>query len=127
MMNLLDQDHRKAQLRRVLDVIFPVSYVKKYHQPPQSVCSLIQFKCASKCQPNKLTETGKDCPKDDVCCKVSSEPASRIAIRNLHNQLNASLQEHQAKPAGLCPVRRAIYDQCLGRLARLSSEISTKL
>jgi hypothetical protein len=86
-----------AQLRRVLDAMFPHSYIKLYHQPPQSVCSLFNIRPSS---------------------EPSSEPSSRVQVLHLQDQLNESLVEHRAKPVGLCPIRRAIYDQCFDEIIR---------
>lgn len=123
-------------LRRVLNVMFPQSYIELYHRAPHSVCSLFNFKCnlspssgdvtLIKQQPEEeegiLTgqQGGRPAqaqarPRAQVKLEASSEPSSRAKVVNLREQLSSSLVEHQAKAIGLCPIRRAIYDQCFGR------------
>lgn len=129
-----------AQLRRVLDIIFPADYLRRYHRPPQSICSLLQIKCWPRCQmlatdkqniyySANIHATNHDDPTTSPTtspsqiqhqhqhqCQVSSEPSSRYAIRCLRQQLQSSLEQHGAKAVGLCHIRRTIYDQCLGGL-----------
>ena len=93
-----------AHLRKVLNVMFPHSYLKLYHRPPYSVCSIFKTK-TTQCSEEELEDS----------LEASSEPASRAQILSLQKQLQGSLAEHQAKLVGLCPIRRAIYDQCFGR------------
>lgn len=111
-----------AQLRKVLNVMFPPSYIKLNHRPPNTVCSLLNTTCWPRiyCNSNhdyygdsreQLSDSDSGIEQDFA----STEPASRKSVITLRDHLNSSLIQHQAKPVGLCPIRRAIYDQCFGR------------
>jgi hypothetical protein len=149
--------HSVAQLRKVLSVMFPHSYIGLYHQPPHSVCSPFRIKqvapAASATKVNLVMKNKKKkksaqseqvllgvdqerlpvdehdnggqsslSPSSSTCSSAlfnlrlepSTEPSSRVQVLQLHDQLADSLVGHKAKPVGLCPVRRAIYDQCFG-------------
>lgn len=116
--------NNNAQLRKVLNVMFPSSYIKLHHRPPNTVCSLLnttnwpQITCNSNQRDyDDLREQFVD--SDSVIEQqelASTEPTSRKSVITLRDHLNSSLVKHQAKPVGLCPIRRAIYDQCFGRL-----------
>lgn len=119
----LQQQSAAAQLRRTLNVMFPHSYIKLYHQPPHSVCTLFSIK--QSCSPSSFVTSSTYSGGDDgdklnrpqspgVRFEASTEPSSRAHVIQLQDQLQASLVEHQARPVGLCPIRRAIYDQCFG-------------
>lgn len=99
-----------AYLRKVLNTMFPPSYILCYHTQPNSICSLL----------NTTQQRNANCLQQeqstDCTYEVSTEPMSRSNLINFRDEFNASLVEHQAKQAGLCPIRRAIYDQCFGRL-----------
>lgn len=101
-----------AQVGRVLNVMFPHSYIEQYHRPPHSVCSIFKTKTASE----MASESADECRFE-----ASSEPTARAQVVQLQQQLQDSLAVHQAKPVGLCPVRRAIYDQCFGRCKPLEA------
>lgn len=47
--------------------------------------------------------------------QVSSEPATRLDVINLQEQLDMRLQQLQARETGICPVRRELYTQCFGQ------------
>lgn len=118
-----------AQLRRVLGVMFPPSYIKLYHQPPHSVCSLFNFKQVAPLDaPTTTNSKGNQKSKQvdeqashlwtasvNVRLEPSTEPSSRAQVLHLQDQLEESLVGHKAKSTGLCPIRRAIYDQCFGK------------
>jgi len=97
---------RGASLGKILNIMFPPSYIELHHRPPNSVCSLLNTRCCSKSEQVKLR---------DLRYEVSTEPSSRASFISLRENLNSSLMEHQAKPVGLCPIRRVIFDQCFGK------------
>lgn len=49
---------------------------------------------------------------------VSKDPASRLDVLALQEQLEKRLMERQAREAGICPVRRELYGQCFDELIR---------
>eukprot|EP01062_Namystynia_karyoxenos_P042400 TRINITY_DN309_c0_g1_i1.p2 TRINITY_DN309_c0_g1~~TRINITY_DN309_c0_g1_i1.p2 ORF type:complete len:267 (+),score=137.81 TRINITY_DN309_c0_g1_i1:84-803(+) len=49
---------------------------------------------------------------------VSSTPATRLDVINLQEQLDARLQQRQARETGVCPVREELYAQCFDELIR---------
>jgi dynein light intermediate chain len=49
---------------------------------------------------------------------VSSTPATRLDVVTLHEQLNAKLQQRQARETGICPIREELYSQCFDELIR---------
>lgn len=98
--------------------MFPEQYIKLYHRPPHSVCSLLNTKHRASGRDDIDTDpTTEDLNDGQWRIEASTEPSSRAAVSNLRESFEASLVEHQAKPVGLCPIRRAIYDQCFGELA----------
>ncbi|XP_021941417.1 33 kDa inner dynein arm light chain, axonemal isoform X2 [Zootermopsis nevadensis] len=50
--------------------------------------------------------------------QVSSIPATRLDVLNLQEQLDARLQQRQAREMGICPVRRELYTQCFDEVIR---------
>lgn len=102
-----------AYLRKVLNVMFPSSYISSYHIPPNSICTLLST------SQNRIGFQHESTSNTNTY-EASTEPISRANLINFRNQFNDSLIEHQAKQAGLCPIRRAIYDQCFGRLTVLN-------
>ena len=97
--------NNSAQLRKVLNDMFPQSYIQMYHQPPNSVCSLLNTRCWNNQSANLSPDDQQ--AEQHLYLEASTEP--------LRDHFNASLAAHQAKRMGLCPIRRAIYDQCFGR------------
>lgn len=100
--------YQATRLRKVLNVMFPHSYIELYHQPPRSVCSIFKMKTIAWQQEDDSSAILK--------YEASSEPLNRTQIVSFQQQLQRSLVEHGAKLVGLCSIRRAIYDQCFGRL-----------
>jgi dynein light intermediate chain, axonemal len=49
---------------------------------------------------------------------VSKEPATRLDVINLQEQLDKRLLERKARETGICPVREELYTQCLDELIR---------
>jgi dynein light intermediate chain len=49
---------------------------------------------------------------------VSSTPATRLDVINLQEQLDARIQQRQARETGICPVREELYGQCFDELIR---------
>merc|ERR1711971_104615 len=49
---------------------------------------------------------------------VSNQPATRLDVMNLQEQLDLKLQQRQARETGICPVRRELYAQCFDELIR---------
>lgn len=49
---------------------------------------------------------------------VSKEPASRMDVIALQEQLDKKLSERKARENGICPVREELYGQCLDELIR---------
>eukprot|EP01006_Ploeotia_vitrea_P042857 TRINITY_DN66666_c1_g2_i1.p1 TRINITY_DN66666_c1_g2~~TRINITY_DN66666_c1_g2_i1.p1 ORF type:complete len:241 (-),score=26.93 TRINITY_DN66666_c1_g2_i1:310-1032(-) len=49
---------------------------------------------------------------------VSSTPATRLDVINLQEQLDARIQQRQARETGICPVREELYAQCFDELIR---------
>ncbi|KAL1464227.1 hypothetical protein WDU94_003894, partial [Cyamophila willieti] len=50
--------------------------------------------------------------------QVSSDPATRLDVIKLNEQLDTRLQQRQAREAGICPVRRELFTQCFDELIR---------
>eukprot|EP00043_Microstomoeca_roanoka_P012502 m.121042 g.121042 ORF g.121042 m.121042 type:complete len:267 (-) comp15515_c0_seq1:372-1172(-) len=50
--------------------------------------------------------------------QVSASPATRLDVINLQEQLDAKLQQRQARETGICPVRRELYSQVFDELIR---------
>ena len=46
---------------------------------------------------------------------VSKKPATRLDVINMHEQLNIKLEQREARSTGICPIRRELYSQCLGK------------
>mmetsp|Transcript_36382 Transcript_36382/g.114055 ORF Transcript_36382/g.114055 Transcript_36382/m.114055 type:complete len:237 (-) Transcript_36382:231-941(-) len=49
---------------------------------------------------------------------TSKEPATRLDVISLQEQLDRRLQERQARENGICPVREDLYSQCFDELIR---------
>ena len=49
---------------------------------------------------------------------VSKEPAPRLDVITLQEQLDKRLLERQARETGICPVREDLYSQCFDELIR---------
>jgi len=49
---------------------------------------------------------------------VSKEPASRLDVISLQEQLDKKLNERKARETGICPVREELYGQCFDELIR---------
>mmetsp|Transcript_17690 Transcript_17690/g.39213 ORF Transcript_17690/g.39213 Transcript_17690/m.39213 type:complete len:241 (-) Transcript_17690:1553-2275(-) len=49
---------------------------------------------------------------------ASKEPASRLDVISLQEQLDKKLSERKARENGICPVREELYGQCLDELIR---------
>jgi dynein light intermediate chain len=49
---------------------------------------------------------------------VSKEPASRLDVIALQEQLDKKLSERKARETGICPVREELYGQCMDELIR---------
>jgi dynein light intermediate chain len=49
---------------------------------------------------------------------VSKEPASRLDVISLQEQLDKRLGDRKAREAGICPVREELYSQCFEELIR---------
>ena len=47
---------------------------------------------------------------------VSKVPASRLEVLNGQAALDQRLQQRQARPTGICPVREDLYKQSFGKL-----------
>lgn len=106
-----------AYLRKVLNNMFPSSYLKLYHQPPNTVCSLLKETVSHQnSNYSRYFKNQNQQQQDSNCCLIeaSTEPSSRSNIINLRKFFDQTLIDHQAKPVGLCPIRRSIYDQCFG-------------
>ncbi|XP_075210947.1 putative inner dynein arm light chain, axonemal Dnali1 [Lycorma delicatula] len=50
--------------------------------------------------------------------QVSSDPATRLDVLKLGEQLDMRLQQRQARETGICPVRRELFTQCFDELIR---------
>nr|XP_018910362.1 PREDICTED: 33 kDa inner dynein arm light chain, axonemal [Bemisia tabaci] len=50
--------------------------------------------------------------------QVSSDPATRLDVLKLAEQLDMRLQQRQARETGICPVRRELFTQCFDELIR---------
>ncbi|GAB1600613.1 33 kDa inner dynein arm light chain, axonemal-like [Argonauta hians] len=50
--------------------------------------------------------------------QVSSNPATRLDVVSLQEELDRRLQQRQARETGICPVRRELYSQCFDELIR---------
>lgn len=46
---------------------------------------------------------------------VSSQPAGRLDVQKLQEDLDKKLLQRQARDTGICPVREELYSQCFGR------------
>ena len=49
---------------------------------------------------------------------ASKEPASRLDVISLQEQLDKKLNERKARETGICPVREELYSQCCDELIR---------
>lgn len=49
---------------------------------------------------------------------VSKEPATRLDVIALQEQLDKKLSERKARETGICPVREDLYSQCFDELIR---------
>ncbi|CAG9857265.1 unnamed protein product [Phyllotreta striolata] len=49
---------------------------------------------------------------------VSTNPATRLDVVNLQEQLDMRLQQRQARETGICAVRRELYTQCFDEIIR---------
>jgi dynein light intermediate chain, axonemal len=49
---------------------------------------------------------------------VAKDPATRLDVITLQEQLDQRLMERQAREAGICPVREDLYAQCFDELIR---------
>ena len=49
---------------------------------------------------------------------MSKEPATRLDVIALQEQLDKKLSERKARETGICPVREELYGQCLDELIR---------
>ena len=45
---------------------------------------------------------------------VSSNPATRLDVITLQDQLDKRLLQNQARETGICPIREELYGQCFG-------------
>ncbi|KAJ8967922.1 hypothetical protein NQ314_002581, partial [Rhamnusium bicolor] len=50
--------------------------------------------------------------------QVSTQPATRLDVVNIQEQLDMRLQQRQARETGICPVRRELYSQCFDEIIR---------
>ncbi|XP_022189993.2 33 kDa inner dynein arm light chain, axonemal [Nilaparvata lugens] len=50
--------------------------------------------------------------------QVSSDPATRLDVLKLAEQLEMRLQQRQARETGICPVRRELFTQCFDEIIR---------
>lgn len=50
--------------------------------------------------------------------QVSTNPATRLDVVNVQEQLDMRLQQRQARETGICPIRRELYNQCFDELIR---------
>ncbi|XP_053311188.1 axonemal dynein light intermediate polypeptide 1-like [Spea bombifrons] len=50
--------------------------------------------------------------------RVSSAPSTRMDVVRVQEELDAKLQQRQARETGICPVRRELYSQCFDELIR---------
>jgi dynein light intermediate chain len=46
---------------------------------------------------------------------TSKNPATRLDVINLQEQMDTRLMDRQARETGICPVREDLYSQCFGR------------
>mmetsp|Transcript_35996 Transcript_35996/g.83581 ORF Transcript_35996/g.83581 Transcript_35996/m.83581 type:complete len:246 (+) Transcript_35996:52-789(+) len=49
---------------------------------------------------------------------VSSQPATRLDVQQLQEELDKKLQQRQARETGICPIREELYSQCFDELIR---------
>ncbi|KAK8396656.1 hypothetical protein O3P69_004972 [Scylla paramamosain] len=49
---------------------------------------------------------------------VSREPPTRTGVIQLWEQLDLKIKEQQARPRGICAIRRSLYRQCFDELIR---------
>lgn len=107
-------DPQVSKLRKTLNIMFPSAYIIHHHKPPNAACSPLALKPASLAD---LQQGSQDEEKPSFF-EVSDEPSSRTCAIRLRQYLDTSLVDHRAKPFGLCPIRRFLYDQCLDELIR---------
>uniref|UniRef100_A0A1A8CD03 Axonemal dynein light intermediate polypeptide 1 n=2 Tax=Nothobranchius kadleci TaxID=1051664 RepID=A0A1A8CD03_NOTKA len=50
--------------------------------------------------------------------QVSRAPSGRADVQQLVKLLDTKLQQRQAKPTGICPLRRELYSQCFDEVIR---------
>lgn len=89
------------------------------HSNPEVPCSLLRIKTIWTSQEtSSISGDDDDDTRQQFKYEVSTEPSSRASVLLLRNHLNESLVKHQAKATGLCPIRRAIYEQLFDELIR---------
>merc|ERR1711970_895147 len=49
---------------------------------------------------------------------TSKNPATRLDVINLQEQMDTRLMDRQARETGICPVREDLYSQCFDELIR---------
>lgn len=107
-------DSQGSKLRKTLNLMFPSAYIIRHHKPPNVTCSPLALRPTNFVDLQQASE-----PREQLSpAEVSDEPSSRTSAIQLRQYLDSSLVAHQAKPYGLCPIRRNLYDQCFDELIR---------
>ena len=103
-----------AQLRQVLNSILPPEHIKLAHCSSQAHGLLA----------TRLEAGASHCGDTSMpLCVASSEPSSRGSVLELAKTFESQLIERQAKPVGLCPIRRSLYEQLFGRFFSIFSQV----
>jgi len=84
--------------------------------PPRSLFIYVLFSCIIFLKVNFFSEWVED--SGTWAQYVSKEPASRLDVIALQEQLDKKLSERKARETGICPVREELYSQCLDELIR---------
>ncbi|XP_050426716.1 axonemal dynein light intermediate polypeptide 1-like [Adelges cooleyi] len=50
--------------------------------------------------------------------KISNQPATKMDVKKLADDLDMYLKQYQAREVGICPVRRELYSQCFNEIIR---------
>jgi len=113
-----------AQLRRALNSLFPANYIETNHKAGSYESGIFNARVVGG-QSGQLEKDRGDLDSSGTTTvwEASSEPATRTHVINLTKAFENSLDEHRAKPFGLCPIRRAIHDQCFGEFRQTASQI----
>lgn len=105
------------RLRQTLNSLFPHNYINLYNVRKASIPGKFFNSQQQQHQWQIFSYRVATYPEDTSkeWLEASSEPSTRSQLLKLVRCFDSILKHHQAKPIGLCPIRRSIYDQCFGK------------